>query len=453
MFKKIEIWVLYLVLLMGVIVLIGYGALVKHEFLSTKSRFPLLSKSALFIAEIPENFKSIILGDINVFRVENRFPDISGFSGTPLEQEAYLLVSRYDNELKKFIVELIDLSTFNSLYSWNPDLEKIYDLIDKESLEFGNILNDLDVLNELWHPMLLEKGALLFIIEVMLIKVDKCSNVVWQNEVDWFHHSLERDYEGHYWVPTNMYPFFMDEEVVGSDLENYRDDAITKVSPSGEVVFQKAVSEIFIENNLEYLLYSGDGNRFNADPIHLNDIQPTLSDGPYWKKGDVFLSIRNQSMVMLYRPDDNKLIWKWTGHALNQHDVNILDSNRISIFNNNSRYTINGYAVDGVNEVIIYDFRDGSHEVYLNDSMEEYQVRTPTSGRGKILDNDDLFVEETDSGRMLYFNADGSLRWQYVNRSTDGHAYVLNWSRMIYRENELRLVRNLVSGNVECSYE
>ena len=47
---------------------------------------------------------------------------------------------------------------------------------------------------------------------------------------------------------------------------------------------------------------------FKSDPTHLNDIQPVLKDGPYFKKGDLFLSLKFLSMVILYRPETNKII-------------------------------------------------------------------------------------------------------------------------------------------------
>ena len=88
--------------------------------------------------------------------------------------------------------------------------------------------------------------------------------------------------------------------------ENYSDDAIVKLSAEGNILFEKSVSQIFIENGLKYLLF-GHGNSYQNDPIHLNVIQPVNSDGEYWKKGDVFLSLRSQSMVLLYRPSTNKI--------------------------------------------------------------------------------------------------------------------------------------------------
>ena len=47
---------------------------------------------------------------------------------------------------------------------------------------------------------------------------------------------------------------------------------------------------------------------FNKDPFHLNDIQPALETTENWLQGDLFLSIRDQSMVMHYRPSTNEVI-------------------------------------------------------------------------------------------------------------------------------------------------
>ena len=91
------------------------------------------------------------------------------------------------------------------------------------------------------------------------------------------------------------------------------DDAIVKLDKNGKILYEKSVSQIFIENGLEYLLFSSGDLRFVNDPIHLNDIQPVNNDGNFWKRGDVFLSLRHQSMVILFRPSTNKIIWKGTG--------------------------------------------------------------------------------------------------------------------------------------------
>ena len=73
-----------------------------------------------------------------------------------------------------------------------------------------------------------------------------------------------------------------------------------------------------------------------TDPIHLNDIEPALYDSKYWKKGDLFLSSRHQSAIIHYRPEINKVINYLTGPFSQQHDVDIISDEEISIFDNNN---------------------------------------------------------------------------------------------------------------------
>ena len=82
------------------------------------------------------------------------------------------------------------------------------------------------------------------------------------------------------------FPYSIDEKIVGNKYGDFLDDAITKISSGGNIIFQKSVLQIFLDNNLESLFFSN--QIFDGDPIHLNDIQPVSSDSKFWKKGDLF---------------------------------------------------------------------------------------------------------------------------------------------------------------------
>ena len=453
MFKKIEIWILYLTILLSILFAIGFGVLVRQELVgSIKAGW--VSKTALTLAEIPVNIKSILQGPGGDLAVEDRFPSLDGFNGTPNSYETYLLLSRYDGDLREGIVELVDLTNFEVLHTWNPDIDAFNDLVEQVD-EFEYL--DRDGNNKrsmLQHPNLTSHGELLFGWEKPLRKIDACSNLVFQNTHDRFHHSIETDIDGNIWVPTHIHPQSLPIEKVGRDsIEKGGcvEDAIVKLSPDGEILFKKSLSQIFIDNGLEYLLFAH-GNDYEFDPTHLNDIQPINFDGEFWKKGDVFLSIRNQSMVLLYRPSTNEIIWKGTGPFFHQHDVDILDDHRISIFNNRSINIVGDTnVVDGHNEVVIYDFKTNEHSSYLKHSFVDNDVRTIWQGRSEILTNGDLFIEESNYARTLYFNADGSLRWTHVNRAGNGNVYSVGWSRILYTEEDIQTVNNFLTNKGTCN--
>ncbi len=135
------------------------------------------------------------------------------------------------------------------------------------------------------------------------------------------------------------------------------------------------------------------------------------------------------------------------GHTFSQHDINILDDRRISIFNNNTPRFSARKQGEGVNEVIIYDFDTDSYSKYLDEVLKVYEVRTPFEGKSRILDNGDLFIEEQNFGRMLYFNKDKSLQWQYVNRADNGIIYITRWPRILYKAMDIKKVQQTLSTN------
>lgn len=464
MFKKIEIWILYLVIILGIILSLAFGVLVRQEIegITKAGRFDIsfLSKPAAYIARLPENFlRTILKSNPNIVNDpwdEYRyFYNQKSFSGSASDEEMYLLLSRYDGDLLEGIVELVDLTNFNVLHTWNPDIDAFNALIDLNN-KFKYIKRDKNnARHVIYHPVLTSDGSLNFGWGTPFRKINHCSDLIFQQTQVITHHAIEIDYDGNIWVPSRKFPSSLPPKLIGENLHpqdgGYYDDAILKLSNDGEVLFEKSISQIFIDNNLEHFLF-GLGNSYEPDPIHLNDIQPVNFDGDYWKKGDIFLSLRNQSMIILYRPSVNKIIWKAVGPFMQQHDVDILDRHRISIFNNRSIYTQgNVNIVDGHNEVIIYDFKTDNYSSYLQDSFLKHDIRTISEGLSEILPNGDLFLEESNYGRTLYFNSDGSLKWSHVNQANDGHVYRVGWSRILYRPDDIKLVNNFLANRSECN--
>ena len=124
MFKKIEIWILYLVVLLSILFAIGFGVLVRQEIVGdTKlGRFDIsgISRPAAYIASLPEQFLKKILkpnpNRVNDAWDEDRFFFVQkGFEGTPNSFESYLLLSRYDGDLNEGVVELVDLTNFRGV--------------------------------------------------------------------------------------------------------------------------------------------------------------------------------------------------------------------------------------------------------------------------------------------------------------------------------------------------
>ena len=157
-------------------------------------------------------------------------------------------------------------------------------------------------------------------------------------------------------------------------------------------------------------------------------------------------------MILLYRPSTNEIIWKGTGPFFHQHDVDILNGYSISVFNNNSKNFVDGHVVDGHNQILLYDFKKNEYSTYLSESLIRNDVRAITNGRSQILSNGDLYNEESRYGRLLFYNADSSLRWKYLNRADNGNLYFLGWSRILYNDEDINIVNNFMSLKDYCNY-
>src|SRR6056300_1649229 len=159
MFKKIEIWILYLTILLSILFAIGFGVLVRQELVG-HFKVGWISKAALTFAEIPADLKRMLGGGGLI--VEDRFPSLDGFNGTYNSEESYLLLSRYHGDLKEGIVELIDLTNFEVLHTWNPDIDAFNDLV-KQDYEFKYLKRDNNNSRQiLLHPKMTEDGGLFF---------------------------------------------------------------------------------------------------------------------------------------------------------------------------------------------------------------------------------------------------------------------------------------------------
>jgi hypothetical protein len=330
----------------------------------------------------------------------------------------YLLLSRFSQGRSQVIVELLRLSDGRILHTWIPPLEEI--LRRGRISSFDNSKDGYRA----QHPLLLPDGSLVCSCgEGPLVRIDKHSRLLWLVP-EHFHHSIERDHKGNLVVPIRNEP-----GLIGYDWT--RDDGYAVVSPDGEVLVRHSVAAILMRNGYAGLYLGVD--QVSSDRIHLNDAQPINRDAGVARVGDVALSSRTLSTVFLYRPSTDEIVWLKTGPWLRQHDVNLVEGNRYSVFGNDV------YARTGKNREELFG---DSSQVYLFDPttqevatpyaevLRSLNVRTVFSGRSRVLSNGDVFIEESDAHRLLRVSP-GAVRWEYVNGESAQWTGALHWCRYL----------------------
>lgn len=431
MLGRIEGWAVALLGILVFLVMVAFGAVVKTTALGGTT-YGRLGEAALFIAEVPATARRVLRhiteGDsADLEARETRFGNLTGFDfvGSARPDDGYLILSRYDGDRGRSIAELVDLSDGAVRHTWAPDFAAINGLSRLDTAIVDLATDNSPTRARMMHPLAEPDGSLVFANGSPLVRIDACSRVNWT--VDRLaHHSIERNPAGGYWVSLRFVP----QTIKGVSPE-FIEDTIAHISDDGRILWEKSLPQMLIDNGLMRLVFGLDF--YSDDPLHLNDIQPVLSDGPFWKRGDVFLSLRNVSALILYRPSENRVVWLRQEPWVNQHDVAIMDDHRISVFNNNRMNRKWSAFVASSNDVIVYDFAADRVTSPFKTALKREDVRTHSEGRGLPMADGGVVVEETNFGRILRLDSGGNVIWRYVNRAGNGRVYSLGWSRVVGR--------------------
>jgi hypothetical protein len=428
-FSKIETWIVLLLAILAVVGAILFAALALDKA-REKHRTGALGTAALAIAEMPQTV--IDWTKQKDARLAGRTEEFKGKAGWWLSPtlktapiDGYLLLSRAKIEADQNVVELLDLSDFTVKHTWMPNADEF----------FAGVRRDFQItktdrwnraLFEPVHPLMFANGDLIVKDhQSPIARIDACSRMIWRNTERNYHHSLELAPDGTLWVPSVIDPPDADYG------PKFFEDGLVNMTVDGKTLSEVSLAKVMEANGMMAMAFTS--GAYINDAIHLNDIQPVPGDGPYWKAGDLFLSARHLSMVMLYRPSTQKIVWWKIGPWLAQHDVNVLDDHRIAVFDNNAYDRGKGWYIDGVNEVMVYDFATDQITTPYHETMKAENVLSVTEGLVDFTDNGHVIIEEENRGRILILDPAGQKVAEFVNRGPDGQVYGLSWSRWIPR--------------------
>ncbi len=414
--------------------MLAFGGAVLHIQRGGTKINGLAKDLILGLASVPSNglhiFRDLLLGMEPYLVMNSDFKDGLNKLGDVVI-DGYVLLSSVEKISGNSIIKLLDLNKNIVIHSWRVNFKHLKKIYKSDSLKN---LDDKRI--RMFHPILTSDSSIIFNTFDGVFKLDKNSNFNWSNVDNSFHHSIELDGEGYLWVPSMLNR----NETLKSNsnfkkMPFFRDDAIAKLDPeTGKLVFIKSIFTILIENGYRSLVI-GTGF-FEIDPIHVNDIQPALYDGDFWKKGDLLISIKHKSTVFLYRPSNDKIVWLKTGPWLNQHDCDFVGSSKIAVFGNDVFRTLSGdFVVDSSNNQYIYDFRLNKTVTPFDTLFKKLSINSIYGGRSDLINNNLIFIEETSNGRIIIGNHKNALA-TYADRLDSQHIAILAWSRY-YTKDEI----------------
>lgn len=357
-----------------------------------------------------------------------------------IEDSTYILHSKFINKdtakvyLQKLSDGEIELSWNISLDMVKVDLDEIRSRISKDYKdEIGPEKLDVLIPNStdaiiIRHPIMLKDSSLLFKSQYLsyLYKIDKNSKLIWKSD-RLTHHSIELDENNNIWVCS------VDLKNELANSLKIRDDALLCLDQNGQELYFRSLTDIFRSNNRFKNSIEAtpiELNKAGRDPYHLNEIEPVRKDGKYWKKGDIFISLRHKSIVALIRPKTDSILWMKQGPWFMQHDINIENDLEISIFNNNTSFINN--EINTSSNLVKYNFETKGIKFY-----SEGIFSSASEGRQTSLSNGDFVVESTKEGKYFLIDSTFELKGSFVvpfepNKSL---AQYPGWSRFYLKTN------------------
>lgn len=426
-------------LILGIVVTsITFSAWATQHAINGGPRFTKTIRTAILeISRFPSNLKSVVgllrnylppKGDVNKYKCLDR------------------LVVKDESLSGGVIISALNSNGFHQVMMLNLASKTGCVIFENKNLRNLTVYSDvlpnsesrrqsaIQSRNRVWHPNLSKTGLLVYCIPWNdLVAVDlKTGSEKWRVRGA-FHHSIEVDDDGDYWVCGAAEPTQISNGETSIMLNTlfFEDQIIAKISKDGKIIKSLSVSSLLVKSGLEYLLFGAANPLTNFDPIHLNQISPILRDSGVFKKGQILISLRNISTVVLLDPETEKVCWHKIGPWMNQHSVVPIGPSVFSILDNHS-FASGNYWIDSgwKSKVILHDINLGtSKETVLTEYLSE-NLKIPIEGRVLPMADGGWILEDCYYGTLIVIK-NGNIAYKWSNLYPDGTVGITSWCRFI----------------------
>jgi len=315
------------------------------------------------------------------------------------------------------------------------------DLNHRNSVNYSDVLSaseakrvgSISSRNRLFHPILIKSGLLVYLIpsnDLIAVDLKDATEEKWRIRGS-FHHSIETDYDGNLWVCGSVEPGQLDFNGSKSSHSNYSydDQCMVKVSVDGKILDAISVSDLVVGCGLEYLLYGLSNPDSIFDPIHINQITPIVRDSGVFRRGQLLISLRNLSTILLFDPKSRKVVWHKSGPWMNQHCVMFTDDSKFSVLDNHSfasgEYWFNS---NWRTRIISQDIATDSIEEVVFNRESPRKFRIPIEGRALPLGGESWLIEDCLNGTIMVFRKQ-KLVFKWSNIYPDKTVGISSWCR------------------------
>ncbi len=232
--------------------------------------------------------------------------------------------------------------------------------------------------------------------------LDACGNEIGRISGN-FHHSIARLDDTRYWVNGSV------ESPDALTLIDISTHSIDRTILLDEV--HKAVSEEVSIFNLGR----------TDDPWHNNDAEPLpaeYADRFAFNAGDLLISYRHLNLVYVLDPETLETKWWTNDYSSGQHDPDWEPDGTITIYDNRALGKQGRYST-----VQRYDFGGGEPSLALDG--RDYGFYSGIGGKHELYEDGSILALAYEQGRVVWVWPDKSVRFEFVNRYTEGESLVV----------------------------
>jgi hypothetical protein len=265
----------------------------------------------------------------------------------------------------------------------------------------------------------------------------------WDGEVLWniplgAHHDLDFDERG------NLYSFDLgprDIQLKAKKFTAYL-DRISRVSPEGKRERLFHLYDALKDDVLEDDFLQAAFESFQKDPknnipdlFHANGISLMKRDVQgFCKKGDLMFSLRDLNQVVVYRPTEKKVVWRWGKDELDgQHFPVLMNDNTLLVFDNGRKrgeYS-RVLKVNPISRQIVWEYKGTEPDAF----------HTKTIGGAFPLPNGNILVTEGRKGRVFELTPSKEIVWQFEHTRLPKYAELSKKQRKKLRAKEHYIFR------------
>lgn len=263
---------------------------------------------------------------------------------------------------------------------------------------------------------------------VGMARLNSCGEVQWTLD-EGNHHSIAQAEDGSFWTPavdeapraaSERYP----DGYPGLDGKPVWRERLLNISPDGEILRDINALDLIYGSDLKRHLMKapwGGKSRVTGPPtdiLHINDVEPlpsSMADAyPLFEAGDLVVSVKRLHLVFVFDPGSMDVKWHASDPFIAQHDPDFIGGGWIGVFDNQTDGSSRGAVLGGSRIVAVQPHTDSTEVLFPTEHSEPFY--TAGQGRWEMLENGNMLLTETESGRVVEVDSAGRTVWEWVHQ-------------------------------------